>query len=73
VLVRHRDDGQCHAEDEQSHKAGGPTTDEEADHRDDKADEEARGGNGNYDVQLLRSAADKPWQVNRFTPPNGTK
>jgi hypothetical protein len=28
---------------------------------------------GNYDVQLLRSAADKPWQVNRFTPPNGTK
>jgi hypothetical protein len=28
---------------------------------------------GDYDVQLLRSAADKPWQVNRFTPPNGTK
>ncbi|MBT2550911.1 hypothetical protein [Arthrobacter sp. ISL-65] len=28
---------------------------------------------GPYDVQLLRSAADKPWQVNRFTPPNGTK
>jgi len=28
---------------------------------------------GNYDVQLLRAAADKPWQVNRFTPPNGTK
>ncbi|MFC8041735.1 hypothetical protein ACFUOZ_20475 [Paenarthrobacter sp. NPDC057355] len=28
---------------------------------------------GHYDVQLLRSAADKPWQVNRFTPPNGTK
>lgn len=28
---------------------------------------------GSYDVQLLRSAADKPWQVNRFTPPNGTK
>jgi hypothetical protein len=28
---------------------------------------------GNYDVELLRSAADKPWQVNRFTPPNGTK
>jgi hypothetical protein len=28
---------------------------------------------GAYDVQLLRSAADKPWQVNRFTPPNGTK
>lgn len=28
---------------------------------------------GEYDVQLLRSAADKPWQVNRFTPPNGTK
>ncbi|MGM7778988.1 hypothetical protein ACSVHC_23625 [Arthrobacter sp. KNU-44] len=28
---------------------------------------------GTYDVQLLRSAADKPWQVNRFTPPNGTK
>jgi hypothetical protein len=23
---------------------------------------------GDYDVQLLRSAADKPWQVNRFTP-----
>ena len=28
---------------------------------------------GDYDVQLLRSAADKPWQVNRFAPPNGTK
>ena len=28
---------------------------------------------GDYDVQLLRSAVDKPWQVNRFTPPNGTK
>ena len=28
---------------------------------------------GDYDVQLLRSAADKPWQVNRFTPPTGTK
>jgi hypothetical protein len=28
---------------------------------------------GDYDVQLLRSAANKPWQVNRFTPPNGTK
>jgi hypothetical protein len=28
---------------------------------------------GDYDVQLLRSAPDKPWQVNRFTPPNGTK
>jgi hypothetical protein len=28
---------------------------------------------GGYDVQLLRSAANKPWQVNRFTPPNGTK
>ncbi|WP_139006942.1 hypothetical protein [Arthrobacter crystallopoietes] len=28
---------------------------------------------GEYDVQLLRSAADKPWQVNRFTPPNGSK
>ncbi|QOT19803.1 hypothetical protein [Paenarthrobacter sp. YJN-5] len=28
---------------------------------------------GNYDIQLLRTAADKPWQVNRFTPPNGTK
>ena len=28
---------------------------------------------GDYDVQLLRSAADKPWQVNRFTPPNGKK
>jgi len=28
---------------------------------------------GIYDVQLLRSAPDKPWQVNRFTPPNGTK
>lgn len=28
---------------------------------------------GDYDVQLLRSAADEPWQVNRFTPPNGTK
>lgn len=28
---------------------------------------------GSYDVQLLRSAADKPWQVNRFTHPNGTK
>ncbi|NUT72749.1 hypothetical protein [Pseudarthrobacter sp. C4D7] len=28
---------------------------------------------GDYDVQLLRSAADKPWQVNRFTPPNGAK
>lgn len=28
---------------------------------------------GDYDVQLLRSASDKPWQVNRFTPPNGTK
>lgn len=28
---------------------------------------------GIYDVQLLRTAADKPWQVNRFTPPNGTK
>ncbi|BCW86461.1 hypothetical protein NicSoilE8_41340 (plasmid) [Arthrobacter sp. NicSoilE8] len=28
---------------------------------------------GNYDVQLLRTAADKPWQVNRFTPPNGIK
>jgi hypothetical protein len=28
---------------------------------------------GDYDVQLLRSAADKPWHVNRFTPPNGTK
>lgn len=28
---------------------------------------------GDYDVQLLRSAADKPWQVNRFTPPNGTR
>ena len=28
---------------------------------------------GIYDVQLLRAAADKPWQVNRFTPPNGTK
>lgn len=28
---------------------------------------------GDYDVQLLRSTADKPWQVNRFTPPNGTK
>lgn len=28
---------------------------------------------GSYDVQLLRAAADKPWQVNRFTPPNGTK
>jgi hypothetical protein len=28
---------------------------------------------GDYDVQLLRGAADKPWQVNRFTPPNGTK
>ena len=28
---------------------------------------------GDYDVQLLRSSADKPWQVNRFTPPNGTK
>jgi hypothetical protein len=28
---------------------------------------------GEYDVQLLRSEADKPWQVNRFTPPNGTK
>ncbi|MCQ9165503.1 hypothetical protein [Arthrobacter sp. STN4] len=28
---------------------------------------------GSYDVQLLRSAADQPWQVNRFTPPNGTK
>lgn len=28
---------------------------------------------GDYKVQLLRSAADKPWQVNRFTPPNGTK
>ncbi|GGI02157.1 hypothetical protein ACFFGR_01510 [Arthrobacter liuii] len=28
---------------------------------------------GDYDVQLLRSAADKPWQVNRFTPPNGTE
>ncbi|MFC0456205.1 hypothetical protein ACFFGR_06515 [Arthrobacter liuii] len=28
---------------------------------------------GPYDVQLLRSAADKRWQVNRFTPPNGTK
>ena len=28
---------------------------------------------GDYNVQLLRSAADKPWQVNRFTPPNGTK
>jgi hypothetical protein len=28
---------------------------------------------GDYDVQLLRSAAIKPWQVNRFTPPNGTK
>lgn len=24
---------------------------------------------GAYDVQLLRSAADKPWQVNRITPP----
>ena len=28
---------------------------------------------GDYEVQLLRSGADKPWQVNRFTPPNGTK
>jgi hypothetical protein len=28
---------------------------------------------GTYDVQLLRTGADKPWQVNRFTPPNGTK
>jgi hypothetical protein len=28
---------------------------------------------GDYDVQLLRSAANMPWQVNRFTPPNGTK
>ncbi|MCX8456550.1 hypothetical protein OSR35_20770 [Paenarthrobacter ureafaciens] len=28
---------------------------------------------GDYDVQLLRTAAGKPWQVNRFTPPNGTK
>ncbi|BCW77845.1 hypothetical protein [Arthrobacter sp. NicSoilB11] len=28
---------------------------------------------GDYDVQLLRSAVGKPWQVNRFTPPNGTK
>ncbi|UKA69022.1 hypothetical protein LFT44_21075 (plasmid) [Arthrobacter sp. FW306-05-C] len=28
---------------------------------------------GDYNVQLLRSAADKPWQVNRFTPPSGTK
>ncbi|MEC3853079.1 hypothetical protein [Paenarthrobacter ureafaciens] len=28
---------------------------------------------GNYDVQLLRTSVDKPWQVNRFTPPNGTK
>ena len=28
---------------------------------------------GDNNVQLLRSAADKPWQVNRFTPPNGTK
>ena len=28
---------------------------------------------GDYDVQLLRSAANKPWQVNRFTPPDGTK
>ena len=28
---------------------------------------------GSYDVQLLRSAADKPWQVNRFTPPTGSK
>lgn len=24
---------------------------------------------GAYDVQLLRPAADKPWQVNRITPP----
>jgi hypothetical protein len=28
---------------------------------------------GDYDVQLLRAAAGKPWQVNRFTPPAGTK
>ncbi|WP_427136671.1 hypothetical protein [Pseudarthrobacter sp. S9] len=28
---------------------------------------------GNYDVQLLRGTADKAWQVNRFTPPNGSK
>ncbi|MDR6623621.1 hypothetical protein [Sinomonas atrocyanea] len=28
---------------------------------------------GDYDVQLLRTAADKPWQVNRFTPPAGAK
>ncbi|MFC9335931.1 hypothetical protein [Arthrobacter sp. NPDC057009] len=28
---------------------------------------------GVYDVQLLRTAADKPWLANRFTPPNGTK
>ena len=28
---------------------------------------------GSYDVQLLRSAADKPWQVNRITPLSGTK
>jgi hypothetical protein len=25
---------------------------------------------GTYDIQLLRSAADAPWQVNRITPPN---
>jgi hypothetical protein len=25
---------------------------------------------GTYDVQLLRSAANAPWQVNRITPPN---
>ena len=25
---------------------------------------------GTYDVQLLRSAAGAPWQVNRITPPN---
>lgn len=28
---------------------------------------------GSYEVQLLRSAADKPWQVNRFTPPHDAK
>ncbi|ADX75194.1 hypothetical protein Asphe3_41290 (plasmid) [Pseudarthrobacter phenanthrenivorans Sphe3] len=28
---------------------------------------------GDYNVQLLRTGAGKPWQVNRITPPNGTK